>query len=504
MNDFTVEIERIRGIVGKYFPIYDVRVSYEAVSLFCKIDEYTLEEKFDELRKELLSLNYIPILTQETGEYIIHVTKKMKVRYKSIAVNIALLIATISTTIFAGTMQWGSYIGLESLGEILSSSTIFFGTIFFALPLMIILGVHELGHYFMSKRHGVAASLPFFIPAPPPLLLGTMGAFISLREPIPNRKALFDIGVAGPIAGLLIAIPVTIIGLMLTATGQQPVPQNPGDAGVLYVGTPLIYMLLSYLVPTPENVLIHPTAFAGWVGFLVTAINLLPAGQLDGGHIFYALFGKRAKYMSYVAIIFMIALSFMYMGWFLFALLIIILGTKHPPPLNDITGLDKKRKAIGAVALAILIVCFVPVPFTPGVAVHDFEFETLDMGGLQQQNMTIQTSISNMNITTFYIVNNGNTFGNISLAIETNWSARENLGMSLTIDNKTYDMEKVEKVYIKLNSSERKIITLTVESVTLEKGDYTLFIKGRLIINKDKEIEEEYWKVRSVKFNIEV
>jgi Zn-dependent protease len=288
MNDFTVEIERVRGIVGKYFPIYDVRVSYEAVSLFCKIDEYTLEEKFDELRKELLSLNYIPILTQETGEYIIHVTKKMKVRYKSSSVNIVLLIATISTTIFAGAVQWASYIGLGELGDILSSSTLFFGTIFFALPLMVILGVHELGHYFMSKRHKVAASLPFFIPAPPPLLLGTMGAFISLREPIPNRKALMDIGVAGPIAGLLIAIPVTIIGLILTATGQQPVPQNPGDAGVLYIGTPVIYMLLSYLVPTPENVLIHPTAFAGWVGFLVTAINLLPAGQLDGGHIFYA------------------------------------------------------------------------------------------------------------------------------------------------------------------------------------------------------------------------
>jgi hypothetical protein len=192
------------------------------------------------------------------------------------------------------------------------------------------------------------------------------------------------------------------------------------------------------------------------------------------------------------------------MGWFLFALLIIILGTKHPPPLNDITGLDKKRKAVGVLAVAILIVCFVPVPFTPGVAVHDFEFETFDMESLQQQNMTIQTSISNMNITTFYVVNNGNTFSNISLAIEANWSARENLGMSLTIDNKTYDMEKIEKVYIKLNSSERKAITLTVESITLEKGDYTLFIKGRLIINEEKEIEEDYWKVRSVKFNIEV
>lgn len=482
INDFSAEIERIRGIVGKYFPIYDVRVSYETVSLFCRIDEYTLEERFDDIRKELLSLNYIPILTQEKEEYVIHVTKKMKVRYKSIAVNIVLLIATIGTTIFAGTMQWASYIGLEKIGEILSSSTLFFGTIFFALPLMIILGVHELGHYFMSKKHGVAASLPFFIPAPPPLLLGTMGAFISLREPIPNRKALMDIGVAGPIAGLLVAIPVTIIGLMLTAIGQQPVPQNVGDAGVLYIGTPLIYMLLGYLVPTPENVLIHPTAFAGWVGFLVTAINLLPAGQLDGGHIAYALFGKRAKYMSYIAIIFMIALSFIYMGWFLFAIIIIFLGARHPPPLNDITGLDQKRKAVGAVALAILIVCFVPVPFTQGVPVHDFEFRDVD--DIILTNDTIITPPVVYCTYQFHIVNSGNTFANISLSTEISRQMAQR-GWNCWFSVKGGEL--AENVNAKLNSSEYANVSLTIYVPSTVPGDYTITVIGGL-----EEQEKEF------------
>jgi membrane-associated protease RseP (regulator of RpoE activity) len=171
-----------------------------------------------------------------------------------------------------------------------------------------------------------------------------------------------DIGVAGPICGLLVAIPVTIIGLWLNAANPVIVSQNV--EGLSYLGTPLLFDALSYFFRIPPDALMHPTAFAGWVGMLITAMNLLPAGQLDGGHVMRALLGKKQKIVSLAVLVGMAIAGFFFSGWLFFALLIMLMGIQHPPPLNDDTPLDTCRKIIGIIAIIILILCFVPVPIS--------------------------------------------------------------------------------------------------------------------------------------------
>ncbi|MDQ1371243.1 MAG: Peptidase protein [Candidatus Thermoplasmatota archaeon] len=307
--DATKEIELVKGLVARHFPVYDVKVDYDVVQFYCKIDDATLEDSFEKLREDMSPHGYIPMVTYDKGEHIIMVARKPAAKYKSVGVNLAMLIVTFVAMMFAGIYNWSSYADVPS-DELYSAGTVFNGILYFALPLMAILGVHELGHYFMARRRKVAASLPFFIPSFPPL--GTFGAFISLRDPIPNRKSLLEIGVAGPLAGLALAIPIGILGLMLTNAGAKLVPEDIGSENLVQISFPMIYLWLERLVPIQGDYLLHPTAFAAWVGFLVTALNLLPAGQLDGGHIARALFGHHAKYASWAAIAVLIALSFFY------------------------------------------------------------------------------------------------------------------------------------------------------------------------------------------------
>jgi len=178
-----------------------------------------------------------------------------------------------------------------------------YGFVYFSLPLMVILGSHELGHYFTARRNNVAASLPFFIPAPPPF--GTMGAFISLRDPIPDRKTLIKIGAAGPIVGFIMSIIIGIIGAYL---GQVQKPVNVTNSQVEYeIMLPFIYSILPFL----NAHYVHPVAFAAWIGFLVTAINLFPVGQLDGGHISRGLLGEKSKYLSYTFLMLLILLGYL-------------------------------------------------------------------------------------------------------------------------------------------------------------------------------------------------
>ncbi len=312
----------------------------------------------------------MPILRYEGGEHIIYVTVAPKsTKTHGIWVNVALLIATIITTAAAGAViaYGNANIGKDiELAKVFGLKYLAEGALYFSIPLMFILGIHELGHYFASRRHGIAATLPYFIPVPPFIgfPLGTMGAFISTKEPITDRKALMDIGAAGPICGLLVAIPVTLMGLWLNTI--NPIIAEPAAPGMVFLGTPLLFDALSYFFKTPPNALMHPTAFAGWAGMLVTAINLLPAGQLDGGHIMRALLGEKQKYVSMAALLGMIFAGFFFSGWLIFALLIMFMGTRHPPPLNDVTPLDNRRKLIGIIAIILFVICFVPVPMVAG------------------------------------------------------------------------------------------------------------------------------------------
>jgi Zn-dependent protease len=369
--DQAAEISLIRSTVAKFFTVYDIKVSYDAVEVLVSPDLGNLESSFENFRKEMYGKGYIPILDYSQGEYRITVVRKPPAAKKRIWINLIFLAATCVTTVYAGMILWASYVGSTDL---YSLDNIIWGVISFAIPLMLILGAHELSHYFMSKRHGVDASLPYFIPAWPPI--GTFGAFISMHEPMPSKKALVDIGVAGPIGGLLVSIPIAIIGLFLNqgATPHALVP----PAGQLAINTPLLFDFFLWLVPLPPDVSLHPMAFAAWVGLFVTAINLLPAGQLDGGHIARGLLGKNAKFLSIATVIVLFVLGVMfYTGWLLFAFLIAFLGFTHPAPLNDVSRLDTKRITVGALGIMILMSSFVFVPLyvVPNSATFDLEVQ---------------------------------------------------------------------------------------------------------------------------------
>lgn len=265
-------------------------------------------------------------------------------RKKKLGIHIALFVATIFTTYFV------------SLGDG------WLGALWYSLGIITILLTHEMGHYLMARKHGVPTTLPFFIPMPLPPF-GTMGAVIKMEGRIPDRKALFDVGVAGPLAGLIMIIPATLIGLRLSDVREVA---SLGE-GTITLGDSLLFSLMAKIAVGPletgHDIVLHPLAFAGWVGLLVTALNLLPVGQLDGGHIMYALFWKRSKFFSGIFhIVFLYICLFHYAGWLLF-LIILTIFRRHPPTMNDWQPLDMKRKLIGAFALVLFVLAFTPVPF---------------------------------------------------------------------------------------------------------------------------------------------
>ena len=232
----------------------------------------------------------------------------------------------------------------------------------FSVALMTILLAHEMGHYLACRRYGVAATLPYFIPAP--TLIGTMGAFIQIRSPFPSRRALFHIGIAGPIAGFLVALPVAFAGLALSL----PVAEMPPSDVVL--GFPLAmqgwHLFLHHfgwqIVPA-GNLVLHPLAVAGWTGFFATALNLLPMGQLDGGHIVYALSARAHWLVSRLTVVALLPMAwFGYMGWLIWAVALAIFGLKHPFVAPD-DSLGRREWALAAFALLMLVLCFVPAVF---------------------------------------------------------------------------------------------------------------------------------------------
>ncbi|HYA12025.1 MAG TPA: site-2 protease family protein [Thermodesulfovibrionales bacterium] len=272
---------------------------------------------------------------------------------KRIFLHLFLFILTFFSTVFAGALQAGVNI-FEEPAKIYKGLP-------FSLTLMSILLAHELSHYIASKKHNVKATLPYFIPAP--TLIGTFGAFIKMKSPVTTRKALLDIGVSGPIAGFIMSVAVSIIGLSFS---RVVTIQETKEA--ISLGDSLLFSTLSRLMldyqPGCQDILLHPVAFAGWIGFFVTSLNLLPVGQLDGGHIAYALFGEKHSYFSKVLIPIMFLLGLLlWEGWAIWAVLLLILGLKHPPVFYSEVPLDSKRKFIGWLGFLIFFITFTPVPF---------------------------------------------------------------------------------------------------------------------------------------------
>jgi membrane-associated protease RseP (regulator of RpoE activity) len=306
---------------------------------------------FRVLKSRFSRHGYTPMLRrQDERDLVIAVPGVVKPLAGSrFVVHVVLLLATALTTMAMGAIITGAnpLRGLREFGR----------GIPFAFGLLSILGIHELGHYFVARRHGVAVTLPYFIPVP--FGLGTFGAFIQLRSPVENRRALFDVGISGPLAGMLAAILLFVIGL-----AHSRVVVDPGY-GKLNASL-LVESLVQLVRPHPDGyaVLLHPLALAAWFGLLVTGINLLPAGQLDGGHIAYALLGARARWITLGVLLMLVVMGRLYWpGWYVWALFVALTGRDHPAPLNDITTLNGARRLCALLGLGVLAITFTPAPF---------------------------------------------------------------------------------------------------------------------------------------------
>lgn len=270
------------------------------------------------------------------------------------AINIALFAATFVTTAMAGAINQG----LNPFADF----RVLVAGFPFAITVMTILLCHELGHYFLAQVHRVDATLPYFIPAPPFFLVGTFGAFIRMRTMPPDRRALFDIGAAGPWAGFVVAVPAVVIGLYLSEIR----PLGPTEGGLL-LGDSLLFSALTHLVlgvdSSQVTVLLHPVALAGWFGLLVTSLNLLPVGQLDGGHVAYAVFGRYHHWISRGVFTFVVVMGIGgWPGWLVWAFLLLFLGLRHPRPFDPYTPLDRRRMIAAALTFVIFVLTFMPVP----------------------------------------------------------------------------------------------------------------------------------------------
>ena len=351
------------------------------------------EAAYDYLAKELTPKGLMPLFREANDEQIIMlVDRRPEPKLGKPWVNVALFVLTLLSVMFTGAQFSDvdpSTLSFASLGGILNYLLQGWP---FAVSLLGILLAHEMGHYLVGRSRGEKVTLPYFIPLPFSVF-GTMGAFISMKEIPKNKKHLLDIGIAGPLIGLMVAIPVLLIGLNLSTLG--PIETEIPEGYVIFMeGNSIFYLLAKYitfgeLLPQPVSygnmspvlywaiylitsrplplggldVQIHPVAWAGWAGLFVTTINLIPAGQLDGGHILYVLFGKEKAQRAFPFILgALVVMGLFWQGWLLWAALIFLFGRRYAEPLDQITPVDRKRKILGIIALVIFILIFIPVP----------------------------------------------------------------------------------------------------------------------------------------------
>ena len=277
----------------------------------------------------------------------------------------ALLFAlTASTTTLVGLGHYAAFLSELGAKTVTAGwASLGYGA-WYSATILAILGAHEMGHYLACRYYRVDASLPYFIPAIG-VLTGTFGAVIRIREPILYKRALFDIGIAGPIAGFVVAVPALFLGLMLSNVVALP----RGFQG-LELGEPLLFQAASWLVwGTPSQGLtvnIHPMAFAAWFGLLATALNLFPIAQLDGGHISYAVLGRRSTYVTYGALLCAAALTFVSLSWLVWTVMMVVMlfiaGPRHPPVMDEIVALDRTRQWLAVFAIVMFALCFTPAP----------------------------------------------------------------------------------------------------------------------------------------------
>lgn len=290
--------------------------------------------------------------------------------YNALPFHLALLALSFVTTTVVGTHIALNYaqgipsfdwdISLAFFRELLRHPKLLILGAPFSLTLLTILLAHELGHYLTCRHYGIRATYPYFIPAP--TLIGTLGAFIRIKSPILNRKELFDVGISGPIAGFVFAVPAVLIAACL-AKAHAPI----GTRDSISVGIPLVVKLIAKLLPTgvsPAQIIYHPIGCAAWVGLFATCLNLLPIGQLDGGHILYAVFGEKSRFVARGLHAVLIPLGwYCWYGWFAWAGILLFLGVRHPRLLDPDDPLGRARTLLAIGAALMLVLTFIPTPF---------------------------------------------------------------------------------------------------------------------------------------------
>ncbi len=338
--------EQITGVVSSEFKIQEALME-NSVPTYYLFQPQETKQAFLNLLKKLEPLNLIALLQRTGGRVVLKVGVRPPVKPSNRLINWALLLATMATTFFAGY--------LISPGVI----NPYVGGTAFTAAMLAVLGIHEMGHKITANRKGVDATLPYFIPGPPPF--GTFGAVIMQKSLPPNRDALFDVGADGPIAGFIIATIVSIVGLSIS------VPSPPVAANT--IGVPVIWNILERLMnsfnlipkaPLNGVLLLHPVAFAGWVGMLVTTLNLLPVAMLDGGHVARSVLGEKLIPRLVFAVLSLVYLTVENLIPMAF-LVLLMLFFKHPGPLDDVSSLSAKRKLAALGLVAVFVLCAVPL-----------------------------------------------------------------------------------------------------------------------------------------------
>ncbi|MCP4359387.1 MAG: site-2 protease family protein [Chloroflexi bacterium] len=340
--------EPFRGAVqfhGRF--LQDSAVCFDTIHAVCEEQDFTPTVNRESDQRV--------VITAEPG--VIHPQKSKW------QINALLFILTIFSTLITGAISEA-----QTPEQIAEYATQLWRGIPFSASILLILGAHEMGHYLAARYHKVEVTLPYFIPLPVISPIGTLGAFIQLKERVKNKRALLDIGVAGPLAGFVFAVPILFIGLSTSEVG-------PIVEGGLLEGNSILYAAMKILIfgeflPNgSQDVYLNQLAWAGWVGLLVTGLNLMPVGQLDGGHITYALWGKKTEqfFMPVLILLGGLAVLSLLIGgaltWLVWWLLIFVFGRVHAEPLDDVTELDGRRRWIGLITMIIFVLVFVPVPF---------------------------------------------------------------------------------------------------------------------------------------------
>lgn len=282
-----------------------------------------------------------------------------------------LFLLTLASTTVVGGMRfanpswyrpggsWEQWSAWELFWRTVTDRAVLEAGLAFSLPLMAILLAHEMGHYLATRRHRLDATLPFFLPVP--FGIGTLGAFIRIRSPLATKRELVDVGASGPLAGFLVALPVLYFGIV-----QSEVVNQLPKGSYLVFGEPLLFKLVAAWVH-PElgkgaDLLLHPTGFAAWIGLLVTALNLLPFGQLDGGHIAYAVLGRLHRFLAWPLLFLLVGLGFFWTGWWVWAVVALVMGVKHPWIPGEMEPLPDDRRWVAWVCFLVFVLCFTPEP----------------------------------------------------------------------------------------------------------------------------------------------